>query len=66
MSYSYTKGHTGYIGGREMGSGLASARNCMPGNHAVMQQRGGRVLPWRGAKVWHCAACAAKRTGDVA
>ncbi len=54
--------------GRSMaGAGLPCTRNCMPGNHHVLNQVGGGAFTWRGVRnVWHCASCKAKRAERMA
>lgn len=43
------------------GIGLAHTRHCMPGAHHVGEQRGGKVIYWRGVRCWCCPACSAAR-----
>jgi hypothetical protein len=44
------------------GTGLPASRNCMPGNHHVLNQVGGGSYKYRGVpNVWHCASCKAVR-----
>lgn len=50
---------------RPAGIGLAFSRNCLPGKHNVTDQVNGRLLPFGGAaRIWHCAACVARRTNN--
>jgi hypothetical protein len=62
-----TAGRAGSAGLSPMGTGLPSARNCMPGNHNVLNQVGGGTYVWRGVRnVWHCANCKLKRVERLA
>ncbi len=46
---------------RQPGIGLAMTRDCMPGNHRVLQTTGSAWVRYRGIRTWCCAACVARR-----
>jgi hypothetical protein len=52
---SLSRGTSGF---RMAGTGLATTRNCLPGDHNLMQTVGGRWIRYRGVRCWACTTCA--------
>lgn len=55
---------------RQAGTGLAVSRNCLVGDHNVIQTAGGAYVRYRGISCWACNPCverlAAKRADKTA